>query len=803
MKKCMENSEDTDNPKKSRKVDQLCREWVGKMSLEEKASLLCGKNMWETRDIPRLGIPTVFLADGPNGLRRQGKKGDFLGIYRSLPATCFPAEACIANSWNEELEETLGEALGQEALLQNVQIILGPGLNIKRNPLCGRNFEYFSEDPYLSGKMAAACIRGIQKNGVGACPKHFAVNSQEKLRMASDSVLDERTLQEIYLTGFEIAVREGHPKAVMSSYNKVNGVYASENAYLLDRVLRRQWGFQGIVMTDWGASNDLVKGAAAGCNLEMPFAGKYSARQLTAAVRSGSLSETELDQRVSEFLQVILPLSRKVSAGSSPDQTDIYEKHHELAGRAAQESIVLLKNENGILPLKEGTRAAIIGDFAMRPRYQGAGSSHVNAVYLETMENMAESSQLNVIGIAKGYQRNGKKDDKLEREALALAEKADVVLYCFGLTEVSESEGMDRKHMKLPEDQIGLLEKLAKVNPHIVGILSAGAPVEMPWISSCRGLLQGYLSGEAGAGAMLQILTGRVNPSGKLSETYPMRYEDTPAFVFDSGTEDRCEYREGIFAGYRYYDQWQIPVRFPFGFGLSYTSFAYSDLEVNQAGTAFTITNTGERAGAETAQLYIGMADSRIFRAKKELKGFKKVFLNSGESQRIEIPFDDKTFRFWNTGKGRWETEKGIYQIYVGASISDIRLQGELPVEGTSVDIPFRQDECRRFFDERKEPDQRKRRELDRNSAVCQMRYAKAPLARGICFLLEYMIGLCEKKRRSSLNLLFVYNMTFRAMAKLTGGLITPEMVNGLVFLINRHPLKGIGCLLKGLFLRK
>ena len=803
MEKNEKNYTDRDRPVKTVPEDPVYEKLIKELTLEEKASLLCGKNMWETRNIPRLDIPSVFLADGPHGLRRQKNRGDFLGIGGSEPATCFPTAACMANSWDEQLEEAVGEALGEEALWQKVQILLGPGLNIKRDPLCGRNFEYFSEDPYLSGKMAAACIRGIQKMGPGACPKHFAVNSREKMRMASDSRLDERTLREIYLTGFEIAVKEGHPKAIMSSYNKVNGVYAGENSFLLDRILRRQWGFSGIVITDWGASNDLVKAAAAGCNLEMPFAGRYSARQVRDAVKSGRLAQADLDQRVRELLQVILPLAKKEPADRRQSRSMGYQKHHELACRAARESIVLLKNEQKILPLEKKVRTALIGDLAFWPRYQGAGSSQVNPICLETMAGTAESMGVDVAGMARGYRRKEKPDQRLERDALDLAQKADVVLYCFGLTEASESEAMDRKHMRLPENQIRLLEKLAKVNPHIVGILSGGAAVEMPWISCCQALLYGSLGGEGGAGAMLEILTGKANPSGRLSETYPLRYEDTPAFRFDRGSQERCEYREGILTGYRYYDRYQIPVRFPFGFGLSYTTFSYSDLEIGENGASFTLTNTGDRKGAETAQLYVGMKNSRICRAEKELKGFRKVFLDPGEAKRITIPFDDKTFRFWNTQTKGWEIEGGTYQIGIGSSISSILLQGELEVSGTAEQLPLTKDPCGGMFEKTAGPAEEKRRDLDVNSPVCQMRYAKAPVARGICFLLERIICLCEKHGYSSLNLWFVYNMTFRSMAKLTRGIITPETAKGLTELINRRPLKGILCLLRGLILRK
>ena len=649
-------------------------EMIQKMTLEEKAAFLSGKGEWQTWDFERLGIPSMYCSDGPHGIRKQAGAGDHLGLNPSLPATCFPTAATMANSWDPELGEEIGKALGEEAEVQDVHVVLGPGLNIKRSPLCGRNFEYFSEDPYLAGKMAAGYVRGIQSKGRYACPKHFAVNSQELRRMAMNAVLDERTLREIYLTGFEIAVKEGGAKAIMTSYNQVNGTYSNENTHLLKDILRDEWGYDGIVITDWGGSNDHIKGVAAGSDLEMPTPGMDSARQIVKAVQEGRLSEEAVDACVDRLLEAVLTLTKEGAEGERKPEAFDTEAHHALARKAASESAVLLKNQDSILPLKPGTRVALIGDFAFEPRYQGAGSSMVNATKLDKMSELIKEYDLTVVGMARGYMRTGETDTVMEKEAVDLAQSADVVLYCFGLDELSESEGVDRTHMRIPQNQISLLEAVARVNENVVGVLSAGAAVEMPWQTSLKALLHGYLYGQAGAGAMLDILTGKVNPSGRLNETYPVRYEDTPAFKYFPSEERNSEYREGLYVGYRYYDTAKVRVLYPFGFGLSYTEFKYSDLTVDQDGAEFTLTNTGDIDGAEAAQLYVGMKDARVFRPEKELKGFQKVFLRAGESRKVRIPFDDKTFRYWNVRTNRWEVEGGTYTIMIGASCLDIRL---------------------------------------------------------------------------------------------------------------------------------
>lgn len=807
---------------------------IEKMTLEEKAAFLSGKGEWETRNLDWLGIPSITCSDGPHGLRRQAGTGDHLGLNPSLPAVCFPSAAGIANSWDEALGEEIGAALGEEARSQDVQILLGPGLNIKRSPLCGRNFEYFSEDPYLSGKMAAAYIRGIQKNGVYACPKHFAVNNQELRRMAMNSVVDERTLREIYLTGFEIAVKEGHAKAIMSSYNEVNGAYANENPHLLKEILREDWGFDGIVITDWGASNSHTAGVQAGSDLEMPCPGLDSARELVDAVAAGKLDEADVDACVDRLLDAVLYLTGQEGIGNPvfPDM----DEHHALAKRAAEESIVLLKNEDAILPLAPKTKIAVIGDFAFEPRYQGAGSSMVNAVHVEKIKDQLEVYFPEYTNCVRGYRRDGKPDEEGRQAALQAAKNAEVVLFFLGLTEISEAEGQDRKHMRLPDNQTALLEELAQANPNIIGILSGGSVVEMPWLGCCKALLHGYLGGEAGAGAMLEVLSGKVSPSGKLSETYPIRYEQTPAFqnfleegrlgkgnagrekeTDNSEISRNTEYREGIYVGYRYYDKLQSAknVLFPFGYGLSYTGFAYSDFKVTETEATFTVENTGGFDGAEIAQLYVGLPDSRIFRPEKELKGFARVFLKAGERKKVTILFDDKTFRYWNTRTNHWERESGNYRICIGASSQDIRLEDTLAISGSTELFPEGQEELPSYYSGKIQkvsrtefeqllghpvPEEKQDGLLSLNDPVSRMSRAKSPLARFVCRRLEGMIRKKEEQGTPDLNLLFIYNIPFRAIAKMTHGAVSMEMAEGMVTMANGHFFRGAGKVIGGFF---
>lgn len=792
---------------------------IEQLKLEEKAALLTGKNMWQTREVKRLGIESIFCADGPHGIRKQMGSGDHLGLNASVEATCFPTAATMANSWNPELGERVGKASGEEAAAQDVDVLLGPGLNIKRNPLCGRNFEYFSEDPYLAGKMAAAYIRGIQSEGVYACPKHFAVNSQELRRMAMNAVIDERTLRELYLTGFEIAIKEGGAKAIMSSYNQVNGTYVNENTHLLQRILREDWGFDGVVITDWGGSNDHVAGVKAGSGLEMPSCGFESARELLEELKKPvgekRLTEDELDQCLDTLLSAVTDLNQKKKTRKKSAD---YKAHHQLAMEASAESIVLLKNQDHILPLKKGLKTALIGDFAFTPRYQGAGSSVVNSMEVENLSGIFKDSDINCIGMTRGYTRTGEDNEELRRAALDLAAEADVVIYCFGLNEINEAEGLDRNHMRLPQNQIALLEDLYHVNDNIVGVLSAGSAIELPWHYNCKAIVHGYLCGEAGASAMAGVLTGAVNPSGRLNETYPLKYEDTPSHRYFPSTEKNSEYRESIYIGYRYYDTSKVRVLYPFGYGLSYTEFAYSELIASKEGITFTLKNVGTVAGSEVAQVYIGMQNGQVFRPDKELKGFSKIFLQPGEEKRVFIPFDEYTFRYWNTDTDAFETESGIYDIMVGSNVANILLTTELHITGTNAKSPYTREELPGYFSGLVQNISEKEYEkllgykipsgkwsgvLTENDAICQMYYAKSRLARKVYKILTNMKNKSEDKGKPDLNILFIYNMPFRGIAKMTGGAVSMSMVRSMLLIVNGHFWKGLGGVIGGFFRNK
>jgi len=786
---------------------------ISRMSTEEKCYLFSGKDFWQTRSVERLNIPNMTLADGPHGIRKQEGAGDQLGLNPSKPATCFPTAATMANSWDPALGEGMGQYLGEEAAAQDVCVLLGPGLNIKRSPLCGRNFEYFSEDPYLAGKMAAGYIRGIQSKGVAACPKHFAANNTELRRMASDSVVDERTLREIYLTGFEIAVKEGKARSIMSSYNQINGVYANENSHLLQEILRDEWGFDGFVVSDWGASNDHVEGVRAGSHLEMPTTGGDSDEELIQAVKEGRLSMEELDRRVDEILDVILSTTKAIA--DQKDKPFDVEKHHKMAQRAAAESIVLLKNEDHILPLKKGTKVAIIGEFAQKARYQGAGSSVVNPTKLDNTMDVIDSFDLEVVGFEAGYPRSGKGDPDMREKAVTLAKKADVVLLYLGLDEISEAEGLDRAHMKLAQSQVNLLEAVSTANPNVVTVMSAGSAVEMPWLNRCKALIHGYLCGQAGAKAMLQAIMGEVNPSGKLSETYPLKYEDIPSAPYFPAKERTVEYREGLYVGYRYFETAKVPVLFPFGFGLSYTTFVYSDLKVSEKAATFTLKNTGKMDGAEVAQLYVSAKCKGVYRPAKELKGFIKVFLKAGESKSVTIPLDDKAFRYFNVKTNRFEIESGEYEILVGASVADIRLSDTLSVKGTEAELPYDMKKLPDYasghitkisdaeFTEllgHPIPDGHWSGTLQMNDAICQLYYAKSGIARFVYKRMTSMLNKSIEKGEPDLNITFIYNMPFRAIGKMAGGMCSQEMCRGILSACNGHFFKGLGTVIGGFF---
>ncbi|WP_228375106.1 glycoside hydrolase family 3 C-terminal domain-containing protein [Demequina iriomotensis] len=777
------------------------------LTLLEKAALLSGASVWETRAVERAGIRALNLSDGPHGIRKQLGSGDHLGLNGSAPATCFPTAATVANAWDVSLAEKVGEALGAEAASLDVDVVLGPGLNIKRSPLCGRNFEYFSEDPFLSGKLAAGYVRGIQSQGASACPKHFAANSQEHRRMASDSVVDERTLREIYLTAFEIVVREAQPRSIMSAYNKINGEYAHENAHLLQDVLRDEWGFDGAVVSDWGGSNDAIAAVKAGGTLEMPSPGLDSARQLLAAVEAGTLTEAEIDVRVAEMRTLVdridPALAREVDA----------QAHHELARRVAEASHVLLKNDEALLPLAAGTRVAVIGDFARTPRYQGAGSSLVNPTQLSTALEALEGSSLDVVRYAQGFRRTGGADEALAAEAVEAARDADVVLLYLGLDETSESEGNDRTHMELPLNQVELLNRLRQSTDRIVVVLAAGSAVEMPWIDDARAILHGYLGGQAGAEATVNVLTGEVNPSGRLAETYPLRLADNPTHAYYPGEEESAEYREGLYVGYRYYSTAEVPVLFPFGYGLSYTTFEYGDVTVDDAGATFTVTNTGAVAGAEVAQLYVGRVSAGVHRPVRELKGFHKALLAPGESVTVTIPFDEYTFRHFSVENASWTVEAGEYQIGIGASVEDIRASARLEVAGrepvvTDAASPYATGAVTDVSDAdfaallgRRLPTlEDGRRALEANSPLLAMHQARSPLARLAARVLRSLIERSQRKGKPDLNLYFLYNMPFRAIAKMTNGSVSMEMVDSIVVMVNGRHLAGLGGIVSGFF---
>ena len=781
------------------------RSIIEKMSLKEKALLLSGKGMWRTYGFPEYGIPEFLLSDGPHGMRTQEGKGDWLGINKSKPATCFPTAATIANSWDRELAKEVAKALGEEAVAFGVDMILGPGLNIKRSPLCGRNFEYFSEDPYLSGEMATAYVKGIQSKGVAACPKHFAVNSQELRRMANNSVVDERTLREIYTAAFETVVKKAEPKAIMSSYNQINGVYANENEYLLKHLLRDEFGFNGMVVSDWGASNDHTEGVRCGSNLEMPGNSGTTARELIRAVKAGKIQESVLDERIDEMLRNLIPVHEQVKQGKTEFDT---EAHHRLAGRAAAESIVLLKNEEQILPLSQQKKVAVIGEFAEKARYQGAGSSLVNATKEENLMDLIKACGFTEAVYEPGYRRNAETDPKLVEKAEVAAKNADVVLLCVGLDEASESEGMDRTHMRMPQNQLELIDAVAAVNPNLVVVLSAGSVVEMPWIGKVKAVVHGYLLGQAGAGAMLDVLTGRKNPSGKLNETYPIRYSDTPAYAYYPGKERNSEYREGLYVGYRYYDTVKKNVLFPFGYGLSYTQFHYSGLEITGEEASFSITNTGDRAGAEIAQLYIEKEKREVFGPVHELKGFARVFLEPGETRKVVIPFEERTFAYFNIQTQRWETEEGNYKVCIGKNSRETVLEGNVYQKGTGVPNPYAgkvlpdyetghiekvPDEEYRTLLGHEIPDGSWSGKLEKNDAFCQLYYARGIAGRLIYRILDKMMKNSEKKGEANLDILFFYNMPLRGLVNTTHGIFTEGMVDGFVKMVNGHLFTGLG----------
>ena len=658
---------------------------LSQLTLEEKASLCSGLDFWRTQPVERLGVPSVMVSDGPHGLRKQAGVSDQLGVSPSIPATCFPTGAGLASSWDRGLMEEVGRALGEEAQTERIAVLLGPGANIKRSPLCGRNFEYFSEDPFLSSQIAKHYILGLQSQGVGASIKHFAANNQEYKRMNVDTLVDERTLREIYFASFETAIREAKPWTVMCAYNKLNGAYCADNYRLLTEVLRDEWGYEGLVVSDWGAEDDRIEGIKAGMDLEMPGNGGRNDRKIVEAVNNGSLDEKDLDKVVTRVLELVLK-----GVENTKEMTYDQTEHDVLARKVASECMVLLKNDHKILPLNKSTKVAVVGILAKNPRYQGGGSSHINPTFLhnalEEMEKMGE------VRYAQGYDiHSDEPDEVLEAEAVKLALDNEVVVIFAGLPDRYESEGYDRKHMQMPNNQVCLIEALSKVNKNIVVVLSNGSPIEMPWLNNVKAVLEGYLGGQAGGAAAADLLYGKVNPSGKLAETFPIKLKDNPSALNFPGKEDKVYYQEGLFVGYRYYDAKEMKTLFPFGFGLSYTHFEYTGIKVDKeeitdteaVKVMVTVKNIGDRVGKEVVQLYVRDVESSVIRPEKELKEFAKVELVPGEEKEVCFSLSKRAFAYYNVEIKDWHVETGDFEILVGSSAVDLPLRASVKVNST------------------------------------------------------------------------------------------------------------------------
>jgi len=769
----------------------------------QKAALLSGENVWQTRAVPTAGVPAIRLADGPHGLRRQLGAADHLGLAASEPATCFPTAATVAGSWDPELAERIGAALGREAAAQGVDVLLGPGLNITRSPLGGRNFEYFSEDPELSGLLAAAYVRGIQSEGVAATPKHFAVNSQELRRMVSDSVVDERTLREIYLTAFEIVVREARPWALMSAYNLVNGTYAHENRHLLTEILRGEWGFDGAVISDWGGGDDPVAAVAGGGTLEMPSPGFDSARAIVAAVERGDLDVADLDARVIELLRLV----ERVTARGAPGEVDA-AAHDALARRAAAESAVLLRNTDAILPLAPGTRVALIGDFVTEPRFQGAGSSLVNPTRVANLRDAVAATELVTTAVAQGFRRDEVPDAALVAEAVGAARDADLAVLMLGLPEIADAEGLDRSTLAIPADQIALLRAVATANPRTVVVLSAGGVIETgPWIDDAAALLHAYLGGQAGADAIADLLTGAAAPSGRLAETFPRALADgATARTFPSAART-AEYREGLYVGYRFFDSAGVDVAFPFGFGLTYTTFAYANLRATPDEVRIEVTNTGSRASAEVVQVYVGRrSPSVVHRPRRELKAFAKVRLEPGETRDVVLTLGSRGFRHFDVSAGAWAVEAGGYDIHVGPNVRDIEHVatvtvdgGETTASGADEVAAYRTADVRDVSDADfaallGRPIPSSHWPVDRlgvNDPIDRLHVARSRVVRAIFRLVERRHQRALRAGRPDLNVVFVFNAPFRAISKMSGSRTTHAVTDAVLFLVNGHTFRG------------
>lgn len=776
------------------------KEMVSRMTLQEKIAYCTGADFWHTKAMPQHGVPAIKMSDGPHGVRCQEDEGDMLGINQSRPATCFPTAVTACSTWNPELYGAEGEAIGREALAYGVSVVLGPGCNIKRNPLGGRNFEYLSEDPYLAGKMAASFVRSQQSTGAASCLKHFAVNSQEYKRQNGDSQLDERTLREIYLSAFETAVKEAKPDTVMCSYNKINGVHASDSKELLTDILRTEWGFDGMVVTDWGAMNDRVAAMVAGCDLNMPGANKYMEKELAEAVRSGQLDETYINACVERILHLV-----ESKQGVKADAAD-FDAHHTLALEVARQGAVLLKNEGGILPLSADDML-LIGHMAGEMRYQGSGSSHINPTRLVQLTDALPDVPYLACCDAAG----GVTEESVEQAAELAAQKKIAVVVA-GLPDIYESEAFDRDSMRLPEGHNRMIEAVAKANPNTVVVLLGGSAMELPWADKVKAILYMGLPGQAGGQAMADLLTGKANPCGKLSESWPLTYEDV--ISKDTFGQKNAEYREGIYVGYRYYDKADKAVRYPFGHGLSYTSFTYGDLQVSDHTVTATVTNSGSVTGAEVVQLYIAPPQNGLARPQKELKGFARVELQPGESKRVTFELNDRAFAVWADG---WKVPAGAYGILVGSSSRNIRLQADLAMEGEAVAAPAWQSGS--WYETLNGVPTREEWEQLMGHAVPII-----PEPKKGCFTMD---STCMEMRDSSFMMKIQYKITEGIVAKSfggkkdmsdpayrmmitcatdcpmrsvvisSGGAMNDSLAKGMLHMANGHYLKGIAAMIK------
>ena len=742
---------------------------ISEMTLEEKTALLSGKDFWHLKGVERLGIPEIMVTDGPHGLRKQAGTSDHLGLNASVPATAFPTAAATACSFDRDLIYEMGEALGEMCQQEDVAVILGPGTNIKRSPLCGRNFEYFSEDPYLAGEMAAALILGVQSKNVGTSVKHFAMNNQETRRMSVSVLADERTKREIYLAPFETAIKKGKPWMVMCSYNKIGGVYSSENRRLLNDLLRDEWGFEGMTLTDWGACNDHIEGVRAGMDLAMPSLGDSADKQLAGAVRDGVLDEKYVNEAVERVLNVI----QKFTENRKKDPDFFLGAQHHQARKIARESAVLLKND-GVLPLKSKGKIAFIGAFAETPRYQGGGSSHINASEITSALQAVRS--VAKVEYAKGYSIDtDQANPELQAEAVALAKKADVAVLFVGLTDADESEGYDRSQMRMPENQNALIDAVCAVNDRVVVVLHNGSPVEMPWADKVGGILEMYLGGQAVGGATVDLLFGAVSPSGKLAETFPMHLEDNPSYLNFPGNGDQVEYREGIYVGYRWYDTRKMPVRWAFGHGLSYTQFEYSNLRVNKekiaqgegVHVAIDVKNIGHMGAKEVVQLYVHSAHNGAARPEQELKGFEKVYIAPGKTETVEFELNPRAFAYYESAIRDWYVEGGAYEIRIGASSRDIRAAKTIEIEAGKP-IPVRVTMDTTFGDLMKIPG---------SQPILQ------PVMGG---MMAQFGGVPEDDSMSGMMDAMVGFMPLHALKSFGGGQVSDKMLEELIAALNR-----------------